>query len=272
MKNARNISSKTIKSLYAHSGNTCAFPGCNQVLAYNEELILSNICHIYGLNPGSARYDETKGDEGYLNSEENLILLCPTHHALIDKDEANFPVETLKAIKSTWELFIKESLSSKISYNTSSINYDIEAIFDYYVNEIGNREITKDEIKKEVEIFSKQSLNVKTVMMKILDVVHDDPQQTYGNLSGYDFNMMSVINELAGGMEDKLSIIKYLMDRNYIEESRYNGYTERSFYMTEDGTYIDLSKNYHYRIENGLWSVLHKGQILDAVYRTNHML
>ena len=108
--------------------------------------------------------------------------------------------------------------------------------------------------------------------MKILDVVHDDPLQTYGNLSGYDFNMMSVINELAGELEDKLSIIKYLTDRNYIEESWYNGYTERSFYMTEDGTYTDLSKNYHYRIENGLWSVLHKGQILNAVYRTHHML
>ncbi len=73
--NSRNISSKTIKSLYAHSGNICAFPGCNQVLAYSEGIVLSNICHIYGLNPCSARYDETK-DAELLNSEKNLVLLC----------------------------------------------------------------------------------------------------------------------------------------------------------------------------------------------------
>ena len=107
MKNQRNISTKTIKSLYAHSGNTCAFPGCNQMLAYREDLILSNICHIYGLNPGSARYDDTKTAD-YLNSEQNLLLLCHTHHDLIDKDEKNYPAETLMSMKLSWESYVKE--------------------------------------------------------------------------------------------------------------------------------------------------------------------
>lgn len=271
MKNQRNISNKTIKSLYAHSGNTCAFPGCNQTMAFHEDLIISNICHIYGLNPGSARYDDTKTAD-YLNTEQNLILLCPTHHDLIDKDEKSFPAETIMSMKTSWEAYVKETLETKISYNIPTIDYDIEAVYQFYINEIGIREVSKEEIQKEVMIFSKQSPDVKLVMMKILDVIADEPFHSPWSMSGYDFNMMSVINELGGDLNDKISIVKYLMDRGYTEESRYNGFTERSFYMTEDGTYTDMSKNYYFRIEHGEWSVMHKGQNIDAVYRTHHTL
>ena len=76
--------SGTIKSLYAHLGDRCAFPGCNQELVCGEGVNISEICHIYGLNPNSARYVEGL-DVNYLNSEKNLILLCPTHHTMIDQ-------------------------------------------------------------------------------------------------------------------------------------------------------------------------------------------
>ena len=73
----------TIKNLYDYSGNCCAFPGCGQKLVYREYANISEICYIYGLNPNGARC--VKGfDEDYLNSEQNLILLCPTHHTMID--------------------------------------------------------------------------------------------------------------------------------------------------------------------------------------------
>ena len=44
---ARDITEKTIKRLYALSGNQCAFPDCNiSLLSSGSEINFSNICHI----------------------------------------------------------------------------------------------------------------------------------------------------------------------------------------------------------------------------------
>lgn len=42
--------------------------------------------HIAGENPGSARHNPDL-DSKIVNSYENLILLCPSCHKIIDKDE-----------------------------------------------------------------------------------------------------------------------------------------------------------------------------------------
>ncbi len=44
------------------------------------------------------------------NSYHNLILLCPTHHTEIDKNEADYPVEKLHILKSRHELWVRDSL------------------------------------------------------------------------------------------------------------------------------------------------------------------
>lgn len=73
-----------LKLLFALSRNICAYPSCEQPLAQPEwSGVQCEIAHIYGLNPGSARYVEGFGG----NSAENLILLCPNHHNLIDNLE-----------------------------------------------------------------------------------------------------------------------------------------------------------------------------------------
>ena len=46
---SRRISEKTLKSLYAHSGNKCAFRGCGKTLLENEDKNYSNILYdLYG--------------------------------------------------------------------------------------------------------------------------------------------------------------------------------------------------------------------------------
>ena len=268
---SRSIAPKTIKSLFAHSGNMCAFPGCNQVLAYNEDLNVSNICHIYGLKPNSARYDKEK-DVDFLNSESNLILLCPTHHTLVDKDQKHFTVETLLAMKASWESYVEDKLNSCIAYNVPDVVYDLNAILQYCIDEIGLYEVTLEEVEKEIRIFSKQSHDVKIVMMKILDVVAESDHHSSWSSEGYDFNMMSVVNELSASFEQVASIAKYLMDRQYIAEFKYTGHNIQSFVENVDGSYSDLSNNYGFRMEFGEWSVIRKGRIIDAAYRTHGSL
>lgn len=60
---------------------------------------MARICHIAGRRPGSARYDDTMTDEDR-NGFNNLILMCPSHHVLIDNLEPNrFTVAILQEMK-----------------------------------------------------------------------------------------------------------------------------------------------------------------------------
>ena len=90
-----------IKLLFARSGNRCAFPKCRAPMAINNTLT-GEVCHIKGVRPGSARHDP-----GQLDVERhvyaNLILMCPTHHTVIDDDEEAYTVERLRKIKATHE-------------------------------------------------------------------------------------------------------------------------------------------------------------------------
>ena len=93
----------TIKRLFAVSGNRCAFPGCSQA-AYNSDAdsILVEIAHIEGDRPTSPRYRASQPDEER-HGFENLMLLCGTHHTLVDDNESEFTVERLKEMKAKQE-------------------------------------------------------------------------------------------------------------------------------------------------------------------------
>jgi hypothetical protein len=89
----------TIKRLFAHSGNRCAFPRCTATLI-DGSTVVGEVCHIKGARPGSARYDAQQSPverHGF----DNLILMCSPHHKVIDDKENKkaYPVERLLKIK-----------------------------------------------------------------------------------------------------------------------------------------------------------------------------
>lgn len=104
----RYIKQSVIKKIYAKSGNCCAFPGCHCILV-NGETDIGKICHIEGLNPDSARYNPHLTNKE-ANSINNLILLCPNHHDLIDQNTSVYTVECLKQMKSEHEEYIEQKI------------------------------------------------------------------------------------------------------------------------------------------------------------------
>lgn len=93
----------TIKRLFAVSGNECAFPKCTVPLVDQASgKVTGRICHIKGRNPGSPRYDPKQGD-AERHAFDNLLLMCPIHHDVIDADEGSYTVARLQAIKSSHE-------------------------------------------------------------------------------------------------------------------------------------------------------------------------
>ena len=120
---ARDITEKTIKRLYALSGNQCAFPDCNiSLLSSGSEINFSNICHIEAAEPGGQRYNLTSNDN-YRRSYENLMLLCANHH-LETNDVEKYTVPILQEMKKNHEAKILKLISGSniLVKNPSALN------------------------------------------------------------------------------------------------------------------------------------------------------
>ena len=94
------IEEKDIKLLWGKAAGRCSYPGCQADLApllmASSAIVLGEMAHVIGRKPGAARSCKTTGiDDTY----PNLVLLCPTHHTLVDKAEKDFPVDLLKKWK-----------------------------------------------------------------------------------------------------------------------------------------------------------------------------
>lgn len=93
----------TVKRLFSVSGNQCAFPACDAPLVDEASgKVTGQVCHIRARKPGGPRYDPNLS-AGELHAFENLLLLCPTHHTVIDRDPAAYPTERVLAMKADHE-------------------------------------------------------------------------------------------------------------------------------------------------------------------------
>ena len=111
----RSYSPKTLKVLFGLSRNQCAYPECsNPVIEppteQSDALVIAQICHIYAVSEKGPRGKPGLTQEA-LNAQENLILLCPNHHALVDGQHESYPADTLKEWKRDHETEMQKKLS-----------------------------------------------------------------------------------------------------------------------------------------------------------------
>jgi hypothetical protein len=93
----------TQKRLYAVSGNRCAYRNCRQPLVDEATgKVTARICHIKGNKPGSKRHDPNQPEE-QRQGFDNLILMCPVHHDVIDADAVTFTEDVLYTLKAEHE-------------------------------------------------------------------------------------------------------------------------------------------------------------------------
>ena len=146
------ITSKNKNLLWAISGGRCQYAGCNKVL-YRDVLTKktynsSYIAHIIADEPNGPRGDIVRS-KLLSNNIDNLMLLCDTHHRLVDKDDVDgHPESRLLDMKKKHEdrierlTSIAPELSSgiilygaNIGHHNSSLSYSLacEAMFpDFY--------------------------------------------------------------------------------------------------------------------------------------------
>jgi hypothetical protein len=97
-----NYSLTTIKGLFGQASR-CAYPDCPMPLVFVDEArgvraIAVHIAHIRSPRSTGPRYDPTYPTER-LNEDENLLLLCPTHHHPVDQNDSAYTTQELLAWK-----------------------------------------------------------------------------------------------------------------------------------------------------------------------------
>lgn len=111
------------KLLWGRANNLCAFPGCAQELTVNlddpESRVLDDAGAVIG-EEAHIRSGQTDGPrfdrfypEAQIDTYGNLILLCPTHHKMVDKEGGRgFSVEDLEEMRRNHESVMSATRSA----------------------------------------------------------------------------------------------------------------------------------------------------------------
>ena len=115
---ARSYSQRDLKLLWGMAAARCAFPGCRQLCVaeateHDDTHVIGEIAHIVAHEDDGPRADKDYPKE-LRDKYDNLVLLCPTHHTLVDKQDSTYTVENLREWKQAHELWVQEVLSDEI--------------------------------------------------------------------------------------------------------------------------------------------------------------
>jgi hypothetical protein len=110
------ITQKSMKLLWANAAGRCSFIDCQCRLCPADAggaapFIIGEMAHIRGERAGSNRHDASLSPDER-DDYANLILLCPNHHATIDKSENEklYGVDVLHKMKYDHERFVAARL------------------------------------------------------------------------------------------------------------------------------------------------------------------
>jgi len=123
------IKTKTLKHLFALTGNQCAFPCCEHEL-FVDDLFVAQVCHIFPANEKWPRFNPNRTDEENRDFS-NLLVLCYKHHKLVDNPDKPFTSNKMLEIKLTHE---KKFLNSPVLLNIKKIENIQKQVESYWAD------------------------------------------------------------------------------------------------------------------------------------------
>ena len=257
----RNINENVRRRLYACSGNICAMYGCNNKLVIETNSNISEICHIEAISESGARYNADLNDE-YINSYDNLILLCPTCHAFID-DKLNqnvFTVDFIKKMKSYHEQQVREALMNKAAISPPILleNYDLGWISDVY-NYMYNKKISEKYVKDVLKKFFELKEAIRSVLYKI--AVRCGEKEKDDN----EIDVSAVYASFDLPLDQYAETLYFLEKYKIIEEVKY--VDKLDGYEDKDGYWCLVSEDYLFKTVNGIWCLKKAGKLFVLIYQ-----
>lgn len=112
----RYVADPVQRMLWAQSGGFCQFDACEISLIEHhvtkQQANLADKAHIVAFSEGGARSDPTE-DRDYINSIDNLMLLCKGCHKLIDDNAALYPRRALEAMKAERVDLVRSAIQNR---------------------------------------------------------------------------------------------------------------------------------------------------------------
>lgn len=90
-------------------------------------------CHIEAQSESGPRFNKNLMEK-QIDSFENLILLCPTHHKIVDDNPKDYTVERLKKMKADHESRVRKVLDNKTEFDDmyyESVVYYIDMMLEF---------------------------------------------------------------------------------------------------------------------------------------------
>lgn len=102
--------------LWAKSAGRCAYPACpNRCIDSFETsgtILIGEMAHV--LAHGKKGPRASGRDQGQIDTYENLVLLCPYHHTVVDKAPRDFPTELLEEWKHSLEERVDQAIDTPV--------------------------------------------------------------------------------------------------------------------------------------------------------------
>lgn len=172
------IPQKVKNLVWAYSFTRCAFPDCRIELVSKKEKdnpkTIGEIAHICASKKGGPRFDPNLSKKDR-DSYKNLILLCPNHHTIIDKESSIYTVDKLKKMKEEHEKWGNESLNKGVmEVNFSQLETITNAIIastqSLNSKNIDNTLLALDKKIKKNELSEKIKQNISMGLLKVNEV------------------------------------------------------------------------------------------------------
>ncbi len=183
------ISERIQKILCCRSGGICAFPGCNRELVEpctekDEESFVGILAHINSYSPGHPRHNLNMTTEE-VNSASNIILLCPTHHKIVDDQTNTYTVEDLMKMKQDHE----SKIANKRGERVKDVSYaELDVVIKYLVSgefsdsiDFSSISITEKIVKNKLSQAVQQHIKYGMLKMPLIKkFIEQNPDKKFG--------------------------------------------------------------------------------------------
>jgi hypothetical protein len=125
------ISNRVTRLLWSRSAGYCQNPECGKDLFHffetGELISIEELAHIIPQSPDGPRGDEDE-DRSNIDEYENIILLCPNCHVLVDKNPSHYSGNLLKTWKAEHSNKIKMLFVAPIINTREELRREVDRL------------------------------------------------------------------------------------------------------------------------------------------------
>jgi len=125
------VSEQVKRRLWSSSGGFCQNPSCRAELfrfvGPGKATSLEQFAHVIAQKPSGPRGDESL-PVSQRDEFDNLIMLCPTCHTIVDKNQVEFTVQLLLQWKAEHEETISNALIGRVFDTRAKLRPEVEII------------------------------------------------------------------------------------------------------------------------------------------------